>query len=118
MPVWPPTLPQCLMVDGSAEGFADNVLRSSSDTGPDKTRRRATSAPRPLQGSMKMTRSQAETLITFFRTTLADGAASFEFPPQILGTPGTPLLVRFSEPPTISLAGAMRIVSLRLEILP
>lgn len=53
-------------------------MRSETDTGPAKVRRRFTRAVRRVQVTMALTAAQVETLDTFHTTTLADGSLKFE----------------------------------------
>src|SRR5215207_710173 len=114
---WPVGLPQCFTFDSLATGFADNRLRSQTDTGPAKVRPRSTAGPRPLSGQMVMTLAQIATLETFVETTLLGGSLPFTFPSQI---GGAAILVRFAgELPAWSRHGMGRMmVSMSLEILP
>lgn len=50
--VWPDDLPQRFQRDGFSQGFGDGRLRTSMETGPQKTRRRFSSVTRPLQVTM------------------------------------------------------------------
>ena len=52
---WPDTLPQCYLENSYGEGLPENTIRDQFDTGPATVRRRATSAPFPVKGSMVMT---------------------------------------------------------------
>lgn len=91
---WPESLPQCFLV-GYGEGVGDNLGEYQPDVGPPITRRRSTSAPRPLSGSMRMTRAQLATFRNFFEVTLDHGALTFAFPdPTVVGNT---LIVRFEK---------------------
>ena len=116
MPTWPATLPQEILQRGYAEGMGDNVLRSQVSAGPEKTRRRFTSAPRPLRGVMTLTKAQLDIFKSFFRGDIADGALSFDFP-----HPHYPsaIQVKFQTPPTWTNArGDNYNVNLDLRIQP
>lgn len=115
---WPATLPQCLVV-GYAEGLADNVLEYQPDIGPPITRRRSSTATRPLSGQMKMTRAQIAILKSFFEVTLDEGALPFEFPDPT--ATGETLLVKFpkgSQPSWQQIGGGVYRVAIALTVLP
>lgn len=89
---WPAGLPQELMGDSFSEGVANNLLETQPDTGPPISRRRSTSAVRPMSGSMICTAAEIATFRTFFDDTLLAGSLPFNFPDQLQS--GT-LLVKF-----------------------
>ena len=115
MTSWPVTLPKPL-TDTVKEGMADNVLRSSMDVGPGKTRLRTQANIRPLAFSMLLTDTQAATLTTFFNTTTSFGSLPFTFTdPRTAAT----LNCRFTDPPQLSVAGGKYWnAAISLEILP
>ncbi len=114
-PVWPATLPQNMLMRGYAEASKDNVIASQNDIGPDKLRRRATAAVRPVAGSVVLDDDQLEILRDFIADTIGDGALAFTFPAQ--SESGT-WLVRLREPVGIAPFGLRWQVTLALEILP
>ena len=112
---WPAGIPQYLTIAGNQEGTANGLLRSQTDTGPAKIRRRSSSVPRPLAGSMIMTDAQRDTLVAFVATDIADGALPFTLPQS--GGVGT-WLVRFTGLPTYTnLGGGHWSAAFSLEIL-
>ncbi len=114
--VWPASLPQKFLQQGYREGFADVLLRTRMDAGPDKVRRRFTAAPRPVRGTMAMTGAQVATLESFFDTTLQGGALPFDWTHPRTGAAVT---CRFIEPPEVLAKSTDRYrVSLVLEVLP
>lgn len=115
--VWPATLPQYMLVDGYAQGLGDGRLRSQTDAGPAKVRRRSSAMPKPLQGRMIMDGAQLADLQTFVDMTLMGGSLTFTFPDPVTGSS---VLVRFSaDLPSWQSRGADNwFVSLDLEILP
>ena len=118
---WPETLPVCFLVDSYAEGLPDNTIRDQFDVGPVTVRRRATSAPYPVSGSMHMTAEEWETLSAFYADVLFYGALSFGIQEQGLDVQDSPAeewLVRFTEPPTRQRLGQDWNVGLKLEVLP
>lgn len=121
MAIWPGTLPQYFEVgvqDTRQQGF----IRSQTDTGPYKQRKRFTATSRFLSGTMLMTGTQRATFETFYKTTLSGGADAFDFiDPADFST----CSARFVSPPTLSaVAGgdtsgtAQWRVELALEVLP
>lgn len=75
--VWPATLPQ-VPEYGWTETKLDNRVRSDTDSGPAKVRRRFTRAVRRVQITMALTTAQVFALDVFHTTTLADGSLKFE----------------------------------------
>lgn len=116
VPTWPAGLPQYFIVRGYAEGLPDNVLRSESDIGPAKTRRRSSAAPWPVSGTILATQAQYETFRAFVANDLAAGALPFNLPNQ-RATSGT-WLVRLTEAVDVSFAAPYYEIALSLEVLP
>jgi len=116
IPSWPSELPQALLVDGYSQAAADNVLRTPMDQGPDKVRRKQTSGPRPVSGSIIVTTAQLATYKTFYVTTLLGGSLRFSHVDPDDGT--TAVEMRHTAPPSWSPAGLRWRVALALEILP
>jgi hypothetical protein len=81
---WPSTLPQ-VPQKGFQETVGINVVRSPTDAGPAKQRRRA-SRPNEMTLSFIMTTAQTQTLESFIKDTI-NGISRFQFPhPRLLGT--------------------------------
>jgi hypothetical protein len=114
---WPATVPHCFTFDSLVAGLPDGRLRSQTDAGPAKVRRRSSAMPRPLAGQLVMTYAQWADLETFATVTTDGGALPFTFPSP---TGGTDLLVRFGESlPTWRRYGIGKVmVDLQLEVLP
>ena len=98
MAVWPVSLPQYFEVgvqDTRQQGF----IRSQTDTGPYKQRKRFTATARFLSGSMLLTGTQRATFETFYKTTLSEGTDAFDFidPIDFLA-----VSARFVQPPALS----------------
>jgi hypothetical protein len=116
MNVWPATLPTAFPRGDLSTGLGDGRLRSQTDAGVAKLRRRFSYVPYPLSGSMVMTLAQLATFRSFVETDLQGGILPFEFPAQD-GT-GT-WVVQFGDKlPTWSPMGVLWKVSLDLVILP
>lgn len=105
-------------MDSFSEGVSDNLLETSPDQGPPISRRRSTSAARPLAGVMTCTAAQIAIFRSFYDTTIMGGALPFEFPDQMQS--GS-ILVKFTKqsPPTWRAAGWDSYdLSLNLLVLP
>lgn len=73
---WPSTLPQSPQ-KGFSESVGINVIRSQTDVGPAKQRRRA-KRPSEMNLSFLMTTAQTQTLETFIKDTIS-GVKRFTF---------------------------------------
>lgn len=89
--LWPTTLPQ-VPQKGFTESIGINVIRSQTEAGPAKQRRR-TSRPNEMNLNFLMTTAQTQTLEAFIKnlpTAVPPGIGGtnrFKFPhPRILGT--------------------------------
>lgn len=118
--LWPITLPQIFLIDGYARAIASskNLIRSSTDVGPPKIRRRSTAAPVPMSGVFDMTSAQIAILSEFVDGEIEGGALPFQFPAQPPDSGS--YLVRFGEelPQFDWLAPGHWKVDIKLEILP
>lgn len=113
---WPATLPQVIRLEGYSDSMGDGLIRSPTDSGPGKVRRRSSAVVRPLQCRMYMTEAQLLIMRTFITTTLMGGALPFSLPDPI---DGTTMWCRFREMPAwINVSGTKYDISLNLEILP
>lgn len=137
--VWPESLPCFVSMDSFSTSFADGRLKTATDTGPGKTRRRTTAAVEPLAGNLSLRPDQYLTLKEFWRVTLKGGTLPFFMPDQdrhartLLTDAGEPLLtdageamqisawclvIFGSESPTVSKRGPSRYsVSINLNVL-
>lgn len=141
LPVWPVDLPQFVERQGFSEGFADGRLRTKMDAGPAKTRRRSSSAARPIQASVRVSVDGKMRLKRFWDEDTASGALPFLMPDptadglalifddgsRLLDQDGAPLLdtawllVLFGETPPNAIpaaGGAWYMVSFSLSVLP
>lgn len=115
VPSWPAGIPSCL-IGLAAPVWADGRLRSQTDTGPSKMRRRSSAMAGPMTGSLVMTYYQMQLLQDFVRTTTAGGSLPFSYPSPI---GGPDMLVRFGESlPAWQRYGHKVSVEIQLEILP
>lgn len=81
---WPSELPQ-VPQKGFQETVGINIVRSATDAGPAKQRRRA-SRPNELSVSFLLTTAQTQTLEAFIKNDL-NGVSRFTFPHPRLNTP-------------------------------
>ena len=116
MATWPVGVPDDPLVNGYQEQFPNTLVRTQMDAGAAKVRRRFTAGVWPMKANFPLTKTQLDTFTTFYRTTLQDGALSFDWThPRTLAT----VTCRFVEPPTIEPLGAsMWTVSTSIEVLP
>ena len=115
--VWPPSLPQDVLVQGYDEALAENVVRTTMDAGPAKVRRRFTAGVRNFRLTVYLTRTQTDTLESFFDTTVKDGSLPFDWTHPRKQTSVT---FRFVTPPRFHPdgSGARWLTTLDLEVLP
>jgi len=116
--IWPATLPQFFEAAGYRESAPSNMLKTPMATGPDKRRRRSTTAIRPISGQIDCTAAQVETLDQFFNTTLRSGILSFTWVHPRTQLPAT---FKFAKEPDYGSprgGGAYYRVSLSLELQP
>lgn len=77
---WPLTLPQSPLLSGYTETMPSTLLRSDTDTGPAKVRRRGNAKPVVVQASYILSTEQVELLDTFVYETIGGGARCFDWP--------------------------------------
>jgi len=113
---WPSMLPARPLAESYAEEVPDNVIRTATDQGPAKLRRRTTAAVRGLQLAYILSAAQTAMLDVFYLTDLKAGSLPFL---QIHPRTGESVVMRFKSPPEYaSLNGGYFRVTLALEILP
>lgn len=78
--IWPPALPQAPLAEGYSETIPSNLLRSETDTGPAKVRRRGTAKPYIISASYLLSTEECEVLDGFLVDTLGGGAICFDWP--------------------------------------
>src|SRR5690606_8662050 len=101
---------------GFHETVPDNVLRSQTDAGPAKLRRRSTSGVRGLTLAYMLSKAEVAALESFYLDTLAGGIVSFTLAHPRTGGNVT---CRFKKPPAyVALNGAVFRAGLELEVLP
>lgn len=82
MIAWPATLPQNAERPGYQSGTGDGRIRSQTDSGIAKLRRRFSAVPRPLQLQLTMTWTELDAFKTFVASDLVGGTLPFTFPSQ------------------------------------
>lgn len=93
---WPASLSKRQMISGYSEDLPQMGLRSETDHGPAKLRRRFTAAPRKVTFNILGTSTDADVLDTFFVTTCYGGTDSFN---MVNPRTGSTDEYRFLEPP-------------------
>jgi hypothetical protein len=76
-PVWPNYLPSLDI--GWKHSGDDNILRSTPERGPEKTRRKTTARVWTYSGTMTFTSSQYTRFLAFLHKEIADGALPFSW---------------------------------------
>lgn len=120
MPTWPSTLPQLPLSDSYSESPQSQVLRSSMDAGPPKTRRRFTAATRAIPMSFTLTNAQVEIFETWFDADIQGGSLPFDMIQPRTGIAVTMLIS--GEPPyqltPIGTGSEYWRLSMQLEVQP
>jgi hypothetical protein len=115
-PVWPDTLPQRLLNRGLSVQVGYPVVRSETDGGVAKVRRRFTRGIETVSGILVLTAAQMAAFRTFYQDSLSAGARAFTWThPETDAT----VLMRMTAAPSISLENLpLYEVALSLEVLP
>jgi hypothetical protein len=117
MATWPETLPQEMMIEGYDRSPGNNILRSSMDAGPDKSRRRFTAVPKEVNGKVFLNATQLDTFIAWYEDDLLDGNLRFDWVDHKDGT--TEVEYKFLAPYTAQPMGeGYWTINMQLEILP
>lgn len=114
MAVWPATLPQYVLAANYSEEVPDNTIRSETDVGPAKVRRRGTAAPAPISCQVMLTTTQRATLIDFYNTDTKSGSLTWTWLHPVTRAAVT---FRFAKPISFSTTarGQRHIAALELE---
>ena len=130
---WPADLPQYVRRTDFRQTAPGGVLRTKTDTGPGKARRRFSSAPAPLSCSITVDLAGLARFRRFFEEELANGAKPFlmrdqEFDGATLSDleteTGEPIdvvaqrIVMFAEEPAHTSFGMMFAISMSLSLMP
>lgn len=120
--VWPAQLPKAPRVFSYRQTSPRVVVRSQTDAGPAKVRRRTTAGSETCDIELVLTRQQVALLKQFFNVSVAGGSLEFEWKHH---QTGNPIAYRFLEPPTFSPNSPRRehaqeiwIASFELETMP
>ena len=74
---WPTGIPDTFESSGFAYDSDSGVIRSDMDSGPAKVRRRFTSTPKNMKGTIIMTRAQFQLWEIWFEDVIYHGSLSF-----------------------------------------
>jgi len=119
IPIWPTSLPQKPLFDGYREAIPNNVLRSESDAGFSKTRRKGATPPFRIEVSFNLTGAQRTTLYNFVSNTLLDGTLRFELAHFVDGNAVEMRIVGSGDDlVSITPYGLEWLASMKLEVLP
>ena len=77
--IWPESLPGSLLAQGFSKQPQSNVLRTTMDAGPKKTRRRYTARTVNFSGRLIFDTSELAVFEQFYNVALADGVLRFIF---------------------------------------
>lgn len=105
-------LPEFPMPDGFSETVQDGALRSRSDSGLEKIRRRFTATPTLYSTRYQLTAEQKQLLDYFYRTTTRGGTLRFNW----THPHGYPVEARFRAPPVYTATDVEVIADVRLEV--
>lgn len=97
--VWPITLPQELITQGLAEAPPERVIRTKTEFGPTRDRRRTTSGDHSVKGTLSIRQSDYHILEEFYETTTKDGTIRFQW---VLPLSGNDAMFKFDGPPDIT----------------
>ena len=100
---WPSNFQQLINEQGFQIEFGETLIRSESDVGPKKVRRRFTKPVDTYSTSINIFQTDAVAFRQFFNTTLNGGATSFYFTDPFTGLVE---VFRFSKPPSIAPLGS------------
>ena len=115
IPTWPTALPQKPLMAGFQENPQNIVVRSQTDVGPAKARRRTTVAQINFDMQFRLTSAQLATFRTFYATDIQSGVLTYSWKHPVSNVAG---VFRLVEPPEIAPAGASWLIGLKVEMLP
>lgn len=78
-PIWPSSLPQMPLIEGYSEVMPTNLIRSNTDTGPAKVRKRGNAKPVVVKASYLLSTQEVEILDEFVEEQLSGGAICFDW---------------------------------------
>lgn len=113
---WPEELSEYLLVDSYQETLPDTVIRTQMDVGPPKVRRRSTSAPRLISGTLRLDSDKLGIFEAFYLNTTAGGSLPFNWTSP---RTGELVVAQFTDTPRyMPVSGLTWDVNISLEILP
>ena len=117
---WPTGVPDDFESSGFAYDADSGLVRSDMDSGPAKVRRRFTSVPKNMKGTIVMTRAQFALWETWFEDVIYHGSLSFTMTDPVNGGTMTVRIVsgKSSKPYTWSISGLEVSLSFTIEKLP
>lgn len=118
IPRWPTTLPLRPLKAGFSEQYPNNLLRSDSEAGVTKVRRKGAAKPWLLTVPLSLTATQRQILISFVKDTLFDGALRFAFSHPVTDADVEVRIVPGDGLFEISPAGLKYVTTIKLEVLP
>lgn len=115
--LWLSTLPQSLSGSGNYQEVPEKTtLRTSTDSGITKSRRRQTRAESQISGTMDLTSTQVTDFLDYYDDVLEGGSLTFQ---GALGRQGVTQIYLFAEEPTIShLGGDVYTLAMKLIVKP
>jgi len=114
---WPTDLPQCFVV-GYSDAEGDGLVEYQPDTGPPIRRLRTSAVPRPLAGTMRMTKAQIAVLDVFYRETILRGSLPFNFPDPTFGGVVLCMFLKGSQPSRQQTSPGVYRVNISLLVMP
>lgn len=115
-PGWPNTLPQRFLNRGLTVQMGYPVVRSETDGGVAKVRRRFTKGVETVTGVLLLNATQVATFRSFYRDSLSAGSRAFTW---VHPETDANVLMRFTAPPSVSMENwPVYEVTLNLEVLP
>lgn len=77
LPVWPAGVPSRPIADTMSRRPKPTIIAFGTETGSGKRRRRSQPRASLVSATIRMTPAERDAFVTFFQTTLADGASPF-----------------------------------------
>lgn len=112
--IWPVTLPQEMVTQGLGEDLPDNTIRTKTEYGPTRDRRRTTSGDRSVKGTLVVHQDDYPILEDFYFNITKDGTIRFQWVMPLSGADG---MFKFEAPPSItSRSGEWLNVALKFKV--
>lgn len=117
MASWPATLPPLSQMNGYQRTPGQGTVRTEMSSGPAFQRRRFTSVPEYITGTLILTRAQRDTFRAFYQTTLAHGSLPFDEEDPVSGTLESMVFIA-DKPPAESGNGVIFQITVNIEVQP